>query len=367
MGFRFFKRMNVLPGVTLNLSRSGGSFSVGPRGARLTMGPQGARVSLGIPGTGLYYTTNFSLSKIRKFFGKGTGAAEAAETGDTQATTETPASAKAAPPQYSEQVTPDDIEKVSASEDHKPLTTGCQALAEGDEDVAFAQFQQATHLADGAFLAGVLALKKGRLDEATQYLTTAAGKEQELSKQLSSYGINATMSLAVTEEVAAHVEPSLRGVLLALAEAYQAQEKQADAVACLERLQQMAPDDLVVKLSLAELLVEGGPDDQATLQKVVHLTERIENESVLHAALLLFKAQALRRLGLLDAAQDLLTSTLRRQKDRPDELLRALRYERGMVYEGQGQTKKARSEFEKIYAEDPNYEDVVTRLNLKKS
>jgi len=113
--------------------------------------------------------------------------------------------------------------------------------------------------------------------------------------------------------------------------------------------------------------VEGGPDDQATLQKVVHLTERIENESVLHAALLLFKAQALRRLGLLDAAQDLLTSTLRRQKDRPDELLRALRYERGMVYEGQGQTKKARSEFEKIYAEDPNYEDVVTRLNLKKS
>lgn len=365
MGFRFFKRMNVLPGVTLNLSKSGGSFSVGPRGARLTVGPQGARVSLGLPGTGLYYTTNFSLSKIRKFFGKGTETAEAAETGETAAT-ETPASTKAAPPQQSEQVTPDDIEKMSVPEDQKPLAAGCQALAKGDEDAAFTQFQQAAHLADGAFLAGVLALKKGQLAEATQYLTAAAGKEQELGKQLSTYGISATMSLAITEEVAAHVEPSLRGVLLALAEAYQAQEKQTDAMACLERLQKLVPNDLVVKLSLAELLTEDGPGDQAMLQRVVQLTEGIENESVIHTALLLFKAQALRRLGLLDAAQTLLTSALRRQKDRPDELLRALRYERGIVYEGQGQTKKARSEFEKIYAEDPNYEDVATRLNLKK-
>ncbi len=367
MGFRFFKRMNVLPGVTLNLSKSGGSFSVGPQGARLTMGPQGARVSLGIPGTGLYYTTNFSLNKIKKFFGKGDATAEAAEIGDTQASPETPASTKAIPPRQSQQVTPDDIEKVSAPEDYKPLAAGCQALAKGDEDAAFAQFQQATHLADGAFLAGVLALKKGQFDAATRYLMVAAGKEQELGKQLSTYGINATMSLAVTEEVDAHVEPSLRGVLLALAEAYQAQEQQGDAVACLEQLQQMAPDDLVVNLALAELLVEGTSDDQATLRKVVQLTEGIENESAIHAALLLCKAQALRELGLLDAAQDLLTSTLRRQKDRPDDLLRALRYERGLVYAGQGQAKKARAEFEKIYAEDPNYEDVVTRLNLKEN
>lgn len=367
MGFRFFKRMNVLPGVTLNLSKSGGSFSVGPQGARLTVGPQGARVSLGIPGTGLYYTTNFSLGKIGKFFGKGAETAEAAEPSDTPAATETPAPAKPAPAQHSEQVASDDIEKVSAPDDYKPLAAGCRALAKGDEDAAFAQFQQATHLADGAFLAGVLALKKGQLDEAIQYLTAAAGKERELGKQLSTYGINATMSLAVTEEVDAHVEPSLRGVLLALAEAYQAQEQQGDAIACLERLQQMTPDDLVVKLSLAELLVEGGPGDQATLQRVVQLTEGVENESAIHAALLLFKAQALRGLGLFDAAQDLLTNTLRRQKDRPDELLRALRYERGIVYAGQGQVKKARAEFEKIYAEDPDYEDVMTRLNLKKS
>src|SRR5262249_37454387 len=160
------------------------------------------------------------------------------------------------------------------------------------------------------------------------------------AKQLASCGVNATMSLAVTEEVAAHVEPSLRGVLLALAEVYQAQGKQSDAVACLERLQKIAPDDLVAKLSLAELLVESTPGNQETLQKVVQLTEGVENESAIHEALLLCKAQALRGLGLRDAALETLTKTLGRKKDRSDELIRALRYERAIVYEELGQTKR---------------------------
>jgi tetratricopeptide (TPR) repeat protein len=132
-------------------------------------------------------------------------------------------------------------------------------------------------------------------------------------------------------------------------------------------LQKLTPDDLVVKLSLAELLVESTPGNQETLQKVVQLAEGVENESAIHSALLLCKAQALRGLGLRDAALETLTKTLGRKKDRSDELMRTLRYERAIVYEELGQAKKARSEFEKIYAEDPDYEDVATRLNLKKN
>jgi tetratricopeptide (TPR) repeat protein len=56
MGFRFFKRVKVLPGVTLNLSKSGVSVSVGPQGAKVTVGSGGANLTLGIPGTGLYWT-----------------------------------------------------------------------------------------------------------------------------------------------------------------------------------------------------------------------------------------------------------------------------------------------------------------------
>ncbi len=58
----------------------------------------------------------------------------------------------------------------------------------------------------------------------------------------------------------------------------------------------------------------------------------------------------------------MLTAALRRKRGRSAELLRALRYERGLVYESLGQHRRARTEFEKIYAECPSYEDVESRL-----
>jgi len=46
------------------------------------------------------------------------------------------------------------------------------------------------------------------------------------------------------------------------------------------------------------------------------------------------------------------------------ELLRALRYERALVYEDLGKPRRARSELEKLYAEDLDYEDVAARLGV---
>jgi tetratricopeptide (TPR) repeat protein len=153
-------------------------------------------------------------------------------------------------------------------------------------------------------------------------------------------------------------------VLLGLVEVYQRQERWEDAIACLERLQRLEPDDVVVKLSLAELLLDAHPGDKNVCRKVVRLAEGIENETPVHTALLLYKARALRGLGLLDAARETLTGALRRRKARSEELLRALRYERALVYEDLGQRRRARSELEKLYAEDPDYEDVAARLGL---
>ena len=56
MGIRFQKRVKILPGVTLNLGKSGGSVSFGGRGAKITVGPKGTRKTVGIPGTGISYT-----------------------------------------------------------------------------------------------------------------------------------------------------------------------------------------------------------------------------------------------------------------------------------------------------------------------
>ena len=121
---------------------------------------------------------------------------------------------------------------------------------------------------------------------------------------------------------------------------------------------------MVVKLSVAEILMEARADDSNVCRRVVRLTEGIENESEIHAALLLYKAKGLRKLHLNEAARDVLTKALRRKKDRSEELLHALRYERALAYEAVGQHKHARSELEKLYAEAPDYEDVAARLGL---
>jgi len=219
-------------------------------------------------------------------------------------------------------------------------------LVLGNEEKALEHLKEAVHLADGAYLAGFLALKLGQLEEAADYLATAAEKHSRLGRYFSKYGISATMSLPITDlsacghaqagEVSAHVGPDLRGVLLGLVEVYQRQERWEDAIACLERLQRLEPDDVVVKLSLAELLLDARPGEKNVCRKIVRLAEGIENETPVHTALLLYKARALRGLGLLDAARETLTGALRRKKGRSEELLRALRYERALVYEDLG-------------------------------
>ena len=237
-------------------------------------------------------------------------------------------------------------------------------MSAGNEDGAIAHLTQAAELADGAFLAGCLLLKSGDVQAATRYLAAAAQQEKELGQRLSRHGVVATMSLAITEEVTAHVGPNIRGVLLALTEAYQAQEKYGEAVSCLQRLRLLDPEDVVVQLSLAELLMEAQSPTQESYQEVVQLSEGVGNESAMHAALILYKARALRGLGLLDAALEALSSGLKKRKDRPEDLLRALRYERALVYEEKRETRKARTELEKLYAETPDYEDVKIRLGL---
>ena len=55
MGFRFQKRLSILPGVRINLSKGGVSTSLGPRGADVNIGRTGVTTNAGIPGTGLSY------------------------------------------------------------------------------------------------------------------------------------------------------------------------------------------------------------------------------------------------------------------------------------------------------------------------
>jgi hypothetical protein len=54
-GLRFRKSIGVLPGVKLNISKTGVSTSLGGHGATVNVGSRSRTATFGIPGTGLSY------------------------------------------------------------------------------------------------------------------------------------------------------------------------------------------------------------------------------------------------------------------------------------------------------------------------
>jgi len=63
MGFRFRKRVKVMPGVSLNFSTKGVRCSLGGRGATLNVGKNGMRATVGLPGTGMSYSEKIGSPK----------------------------------------------------------------------------------------------------------------------------------------------------------------------------------------------------------------------------------------------------------------------------------------------------------------
>lgn len=347
MAVRFWRRLKIAPGLTLNLSKSGGSLSLGPRGAKVTAGARGRRVTVGIPGTGLFYTQTGGGGRRRGGRRRATGA-----------------QAPRVPPE--DRLSLGFFQRLVTPADEKAFVKGCRELAQGRHGAARPQFQAATHLTDGAFAAGFLYLKQERTDLAIPLLEQAARNPRKLGSYFEKYGLTLTLTLPITEEIQAHVGPTLRGALLALVEAYQMAENWDKAYACLRRLRKLEPRDRVILLSLVELLWQANYGNEETCRHVVRLTKAIDNETPVDTALLLYKARALNGLNMPTAARDILTKTLRRRKDRSENLLRTLRYERALTYTSLGQAKRARSDLEKIYAEDPDFEDVAERMGLTK-
>lgn len=65
MGFRFQKRIGVLPGVKVNLSKSRVSTTVGGKGLGVNVGPDGKPiVTVGIPGTGMSYRQQLGIPQV---------------------------------------------------------------------------------------------------------------------------------------------------------------------------------------------------------------------------------------------------------------------------------------------------------------
>jgi len=61
MGFRFRKTISLIPGVRLNISKSGVSASVGGQGETVNIGKGGrVRGTVGLPGSGISYSDSIT-------------------------------------------------------------------------------------------------------------------------------------------------------------------------------------------------------------------------------------------------------------------------------------------------------------------
>jgi len=335
MGFRFFRRIRIAPGLTVNLSRSGASLSIGPRGAKYTIGPRGSRTTVGLPGTGLFYTTHHGKPPA-----------------------EAPGKPAALPPSAPKQ-------PVRAAD--RPFVDGIRALGDGRHDDALAAFERIGDRPDAAWLAGLLRLRGGDFGAARRHLSRALEGRANLGALIAEYGVSVQIDLPVAPEVTAHIRPGERGTRLALVEAAQREGDHGGAMAQLEGLLALEPADPVVQLSFAELAMdpEGGhAGDRALMQRVVAMTGGAANETAIDSALLLYRARALAALGLRDGAIEVLTQALRRRKDRTPALLHQLRHDRAALYDEAGRSAEARREFERLFAEAPDFPGLRERLGL---
>ncbi len=347
MAFRFFRRKRIAPGVSLNLSKRGGSLSFGPRGAKVTVGTRGVRGTVGAPGTGMHYTKHVSL---------GSGRRAKARTPEDGADSSSEA--------VNRQLSLGFLRWLFTPKKERAFVQGLKALSQKNHEEAEGHLNACSEFTDAAFLLGILAVKREAVQDGAAWLTRAYQDRDNLQRLFNKYGLVPSFPLSITSEVATFIEPDTRGTLLLLSQAFHEIGRHADALKCAHTLHKTDPDDITIRLAAAELLAKGPNPTSQTWQDIVKLSEGAENESEVHAALLFCRARALFELGLFEGARDTLTTVLRRSKDRPDALLRRARYLRAQVYEALGRKSQARKEFEQIYAEAPDYEDVAERLGL---
>lgn len=354
MSFRFWQRIRLAPWVTLNLSKSSASLSFGPPGAKYTIGPSGHRVTAGLPGSGLFYTVHTPHER-------------------------TAAPSRPAAPSVRERLDLGFLRRLFMPASERSFADGLLALHDGDEAAALSAWERTPQLADAAWLAGMLRLKREDLPAARRHLEAALAGSAQLGRHVDEFGLALAVSFPVAPDVVAHARAGEYGARLALVEVAQADGQRSDALVHLERLLLLAPQDPVVQVSFAELLLAPGPSahvgdrpagqnlpavEPALLQRIVAITAGVENETPVHTALLWYRGCALVRLGLDAAALEVFTQALRRRADRPPTLLHQIRHERALLHERQERHAQARRDFERLYAEAPEFPGVKRRLGL---
>jgi tetratricopeptide (TPR) repeat protein len=351
MGFRFYRRVRVLPGVYLNMGKQGTSMSFGPRGLKTTIGPKGVRHSFGIPGTGLSYQTPY-----RKL-------------GESSSPQRNP-KRKLSPEEAAQISIQNDYQKLNLGffakltcpKEEKELAQGVQAFLLQDYVQAEAHLQKASCYADGAFTLGCVYLNTNRFVDAEKMLSLAEQLPAQIGVFFKKYNLDMTVHLAVSPFYEADFEPNALTSYLAHVEVLQHLNRYADACNLLLGLYKSLPQNLDVLISLADIVLEREPTNIQWMNAIVNMTKNIDNDSYAHAVLMMYKAEAFDNLGMIDAAITLLSTILRKKTGRPGAFLLEVQFQRGVLYSKIGKNTNAIKDLNAVYAIDPSYANVSQLL-----
>lgn len=101
----------------------------------------------------------------------------------------------------------------------------------------------------------------------------------------------------------------------------------------------------MVEVALAELLLEAEPTPREQADQVVQLSAGPENDTPVHAALLLFQGARIAGAGAERDGGEHAAPGLSAHKDRPADLLRQIRYERALAEAAMVRNRDSRREF----------------------
>lgn len=344
MGFRLYKSVGLGKGVRLNLSKTGVGVSAGVPGLRYSVHSSGRHVkTAGIPGTGVYYRKD-SYPKKRQ--GAGLNASHG-RTGSVGAPAIYPKAGLLAPKR------------------EKLFAKGVTEYMEGRHEAALSLFQGVSaregsqeHVAE-EFFAGMCLVSLQRNEEAITPLEHVLASDHEIPDPLmTTYNVGGLLEIKVTPNVTAQLPMSSLATALMLAEVYQDTARGGQAIELLESLGSLH-SDVAFALSLADLYSEA-----ERWEDIVRVTEQFpSNEDDATAQLLLYRAQALYELNVLEGALTVTKETLRFKK-RPWAVLLGARYLRGLTYEKAEKKSQARKEFERVFAKDAGFADVAKRLGI---
>lgn len=348
--FRFRRSIRLGPGIKMNLTKTGVGLTLGGRGAHYSIHSSGARrTSLGIPGTGLYYQDRTGGSRP-------SAQSRRARSVPTFVATRTSTPADVVP-----------RPGLFAGSAEKRYHDGVLRYLAGDFGGALTAFEASLATnpdTPSAHLFAYLCLEKTErpsVDRIAHLEAVVQGGEPMPDPLQAHYlpaGVIALhLQVKVTSTIDASAPFDAVGATLMLAEEYQLAGRLSEAIGIVQQLHVISPDDLTIRLSLADLLLVDGDGEG-----VLDAASTAINDSDVGVGLLQFRAAAMSMLGHGDGAIAALTEALAKNANRNPELLKAVRYDRALALERAGKLSRSRTDLEKLYSIDPGYEDVRSRL-----